>query len=80
METADSASASDLGRFLRAQDEAYASALHEVRAGAKRSHGMWYVFPQLAGLGRSASVTKPAPTSSIRGSARDSTAPPCAPR
>ncbi len=41
----------DLARFVAAQAEDYATALAEVRAGRKRSHWMWYVFPQLAGLG-----------------------------
>jgi uncharacterized protein (DUF1810 family) len=46
----------DLQRFLDAQDDGgtYAQALTELRAGRKRSHWMWFVFPQLAGLGRSA--------------------------
>ena len=44
----------DLDRFVRAQRETYARALAEVRDGAKRSHWMWYVFPQIAGLGHSA--------------------------
>lgn len=44
----------DLDRFVAAQAGSYAQALAELRAGAKRSHWMWYVFPQLAGLGRSA--------------------------
>lgn len=44
----------DLSRFLAAQAGSYASALAEIRAGAKRSHWMWYVFPQIAGLGHSA--------------------------
>jgi uncharacterized protein (DUF1810 family) len=43
----------DLGRFARAQDGDYDRALAEVRAGRKASHWMWYVFPQLAGLGSS---------------------------
>jgi uncharacterized protein (DUF1810 family) len=45
----------DLERFLRAQDAggAYERALSELRAGRKRSHWMWFVFPQLAGLGHS---------------------------
>jgi uncharacterized protein (DUF1810 family) len=44
----------DLERFVRAQDShgTYPSALAELRAGAKRSHWMWFVFPQIAGLGR----------------------------
>lgn len=45
----------DLQRFLDAQDVArtYDSALAELRRGRKRGHWMWFVFPQLAGLGRS---------------------------
>lgn len=43
----------DLDRFVEAQRESYAQALAELRAGAKRSHWMWFVFPQIAGLGRS---------------------------
>jgi uncharacterized protein (DUF1810 family) len=48
--------AASLGRFRSAQDEGetYARALAELRAGSKGSHWMWFVFPQLAGLGRSA--------------------------
>ena len=42
-----------LNRFLAAQSSAYAAALEEVRAGKKRSHWMWYIFPQLRGLGSS---------------------------
>jgi len=43
----------DLQRFVRAQDGGgtYDRALAELRAGAKRSHWMWFVFPQIAGLG-----------------------------
>jgi uncharacterized protein (DUF1810 family) len=46
----------DLERFVRAQDGggAYARAVAELRAGAKTTHWMWFVFPQVAGLGRSA--------------------------
>jgi uncharacterized protein (DUF1810 family) len=43
-----------LARFLDAQRSVYERALAELRAGRKRSHWMWYVFPQLAGLGFSA--------------------------
>jgi len=43
----------DLARFVNAQHETYARALAEVRDGAKRSHWMWYIFPQIAGLGHS---------------------------
>lgn len=41
----------DLTRFVEAQRDDYARALAEIRAGRKRSHWMWYVFPQFAGLG-----------------------------
>jgi uncharacterized protein (DUF1810 family) len=44
----------DLERFVTAQAPAFASALAELRAGQKRSHWMWFVFPQLRGLGHSA--------------------------
>lgn len=43
----------DLDRFVEAQERIYASALAEIRRGAKRSHWMWFVFPQLEGLGSS---------------------------
>jgi len=43
----------DLQRFVDAQDGVYDTALAELRAGSKRSHWIWFVFPQLAGLGRS---------------------------
>lgn len=41
----------DLARFVEAQEPDHARALAELRAGRKRTHWMWYVFPQLAGLG-----------------------------
>ena len=41
----------DLSRFLAAQESDYARALSEVRSGRKRSHWMWYIFPQFEGLG-----------------------------
>jgi len=44
----------DLHRFLSAQKETYALALREIRGGHKSSHWMWFVFPQLQGLGASA--------------------------
>ncbi len=44
----------DLERFVQAQDPVYASVLAELRAGHKRTHWMWFVFPQIAGLGTSA--------------------------
>jgi uncharacterized protein (DUF1810 family) len=43
----------DLNRFCEALDFAYELALGEMRAGCKRSHWIWYVFPQVKGLGRS---------------------------
>ena len=50
----------DLERFVIAQDSGgtYGHALAEVRSGMKRSHWMWFVFPQLAGLGRSETARK----------------------
>jgi len=48
-----SAGADSLERFVEAQATVYATALGEIRRGAKRSHWMWFIFPQLAGLGRS---------------------------
>lgn len=49
-------SPNQLDRFVRAQDrgESYARALTEVKRGRKESHWIWYVFPQIAGLGSSA--------------------------
>ena len=43
----------DLQRFVDAQDPVYDTVLAELRGGAKRSHWIWFVFPQLRGLGRS---------------------------
>lgn len=43
-----------LARFLDAQEHAFDAALAELRAGHKSGHWIWYVFPQIAGLGRSA--------------------------
>ena len=47
----------NLDRFLAAQAPVYARVLEELRAGRKTSHWMWFVFPQLAGLGRSEMAT-----------------------
>jgi len=44
---------SNIQRFLDAQSATYARALQEIKQGRKQSHWMWYIFPQLAGLGRS---------------------------
>ena len=43
----------DLIRFVNAQDRTYESALSELRLKKKRSHWMWYIFPQVEGLGHS---------------------------
>ena len=48
--------ANSLDRFVEAQTLTYGSALAEIRRGAKRSHWMWYIFPQIAGLGRSSTA------------------------
>jgi len=40
----------DLNRFLKAQDNDYNDILAEIKAGEKRTHWMWYVFPQIDGL------------------------------
>lgn len=42
-----------VARFLKAQDSVYPEALMQLRAGRKTSHWMWFIFPQLDGLGRS---------------------------
>jgi uncharacterized protein (DUF1810 family) len=44
---------SDLDRFVAAQEGVWPTALAELRAGRKRTHWMWFVFPQIAGLGHS---------------------------
>ena len=44
----------DLNRFIEAQNTNYEDAVSELREGRKRSHWMWYVFPQITGLGNSA--------------------------
>lgn len=48
----------NLARFVDAQADSYERALVEIRSGHKVTHWMWYVFPQLAGLGRSATAQK----------------------
>ncbi len=47
----------DLSRHEAAQASSYASALTEIRSGRKRSHWIWYIFPQLKGLGFSHNAT-----------------------
>ena len=46
-----------LDRFLKAQEWSYNIALKEIKAGYKCSHWMWYIFPQMRGLGRSENAT-----------------------
>jgi uncharacterized protein (DUF1810 family) len=46
----------DLNRFVEAQEGDYAQALSEITAGRKRTHWMWYIFPQVAGLGTSSTA------------------------
>ena len=46
----------NLERFKRAQCDSYEQALREIRSGRKRSHWMWYIFPQLRGLGFSSTA------------------------
>ena len=60
MRTADSRSADafDLQRFVEAQARDYDSAVRELKSGRKRSHWIWYIFPQIAGLGSSAMSQK----------------------
>ena len=48
--------AADLSRFLKAQEHDYEQALGEIRSGRKRSHWMWYIFPQIQGLGFSSTA------------------------
>jgi uncharacterized protein (DUF1810 family) len=43
----------DLERFVEAQEGVYETALAELRAGAKHTHWMWFIFPQIEGLGHS---------------------------
>ena len=48
--------ADGLSRFVDAQAQSFDAALREIRAGRKRSHWMWYIFPQLRGLGYSSTA------------------------
>lgn len=48
----------DLRRFVEAQEHAYERALAEVRSGRKRTHWIWYIFPQIDGLGFSPTAKK----------------------
>ena len=47
---------SSLEKFVKAQDSAYSTALREIRHGRKRSHWIWYIFPQMQGLGMSSTA------------------------
>ncbi|WP_431240392.1 DUF1810 domain-containing protein [Mycolicibacterium aichiense] len=48
----------DLQRFIDAQDRVYHQVLAELRAGAKRSHWIWFIFPQLGALGSSSTAKR----------------------
>ena len=48
----------NLTRFVEAQETTFETALSEIRAGRKQSHWMWFIFPQIAGLGFSAMSQK----------------------
>lgn len=48
----------DLGRFVQAQEAVYEGVLAELAAGRKQSHWMWFIFPQLRGLGSSATAQR----------------------
>lgn len=54
--SSDGADRFDLRRFVDAQDRVYDTVLAELHDGAKRSHWIWFVFPQLRGLGHSATA------------------------
>ncbi len=43
-------------RFIEAQKRSYDTALEEIKRGKKRSHWMWYIFPQMKGLGHSSTA------------------------
>lgn len=48
----------DLGRFVSAQDRIYTTVLAELRDGTKRTHWIWFIFPQVRGLGHSATARR----------------------
>lgn len=54
----DNLQRSSLDRFLQAQEHSYADALRELQRGSKETHWIWYVLPQLRGLGLSAMATE----------------------
>ena len=47
----------NLERFITAQEQSYQTALQEIKNGKKQSHWMWYIFPQIKGLGSSPTAT-----------------------
>jgi uncharacterized protein (DUF1810 family) len=47
-----------IGRFVKAQEGTYDAALAQIRRGAKTGHWMWYIFPQMKGLGHSATAQR----------------------
>lgn len=54
----DAGDSFDLERFVEAQERTYSRALRELRAGSKTTHWMWFIFPQLRGLGHSEMSTR----------------------
>lgn len=56
--SSDRADPFDLRRFVDAQDRVYDTVLEELRGGRKRSHWIWFVFPQLQQLGRSSTAIR----------------------
>jgi uncharacterized protein (DUF1810 family) len=59
----------DFQHFVEAQSDAYRRATTELRQGQKQTHWMWFIFPQLAGLGRSEMAKKYALASIIEAQA-----------
>jgi uncharacterized protein (DUF1810 family) len=59
----------DLDRFVTAQDSCYDTVITELKVGYKRSHWMWFIFPQIAGLGTSATARHYAITSMVEAKA-----------
>jgi uncharacterized protein (DUF1810 family) len=56
----------NLSRFIEAQKFAYPTALNEIKAGKKRNHWMWFIFPQIIGLGRSEMSENFMPSETLR--------------
>lgn len=55
-DASDSKDSYNLARFVSAQDAVYESVLQELKSGRKRSHWMWFIFPQIKGLGSSSTA------------------------